>query len=359
MEEKSFDIDVQYRMKISFTDTVVTFKVEERKPITSFYYNLSYHRTIFCEENQLDNNTLENSLYSMVKEKQIQYSIDGNNMKIQLNSITLILTAEYYEQKELISKLIYTVNSLYIENEKKALQIDKLTKEIAELQTKASNTTDSENKIEQSLSTTSNIITSKHALKDKKKHKNKDNRINIIYNQIPKFSIETSTLFNSKLVIELLTKVFKKPFKAYLKYKATQDGEKAYNFHRHCVGMSPTLTVIKTTNKQIIGGYTEAQWINTLNYVEDEKAFLFKLTSNGYKIYEVNESVYALNCRKNLGPSFGKSDLIINEEFLSKEGQGSTRRDSYSIEEGDSLLDNDNIEIFSIKDIEVYYIEKE
>ena len=66
-----------------------------------------------------------------------------------------------------------------------------------------------------------------------------------------------------------------------------------------------------------------------------------------------------MNCRKNLGPSFGKSDLIINEEFLSKEGQGSTKRDSYSIEEGDSLLDNDNIEIFSIKDIEVYYIEKE
>ena len=44
----------------------------------------------------------------------------------------------------------------------------------------------------------------------------------------------------------------------YLIYQATSDGFQASNFHAKADGIANTLTIVKTTNENIFGGYTAA-----------------------------------------------------------------------------------------------------
>jgi len=43
-------------------------------------------------------------------------------------------------------------------------------------------------------------------------------------------------------------------------YRASDDGRKASDFHKHCDGKGPTLTIIKTTNGRVFGGYSVVSW---------------------------------------------------------------------------------------------------
>ena len=122
-----------------------------------------------------------------------------------------------------------------------------------------------------------------------------------------------------------------------LLYKATRDGFRARDFHRLCDSKGPTLTIIKSTNGYLFGGYTRQSWISRYSYVRDTHAFLFTLT-NPYSIRPTKYSI--INGRQNTafyggsnyGPTFGGGhDIYVPDNSKYNNGYtnfGHTYRDT-------------------------------
>jgi len=62
-------------------------------------------------------------------------------------------------------------------------------------------------------------------------------------------------------------------------YRGTRDTFTAPKFHELCDNKGPTLSIIKSKDGKVFGGYTSASWSSVRGYKKDEKAFLFSLSS--------------------------------------------------------------------------------
>ncbi len=124
---------------------------------------------------------------------------------------------------------------------------------------------------------------------------------------------------------------FSKDTKWKLKYKATIDGFKASDFHAKCDGIANTLTVIKSQNGNVFGGFTEQEWHSRGEYVSDPSAFIFSLVnedSNPFKVNCSNGGQYAIVCCANKGPVFGTDDKHLQDIVIISDSN--TLQKSYS-----------------------------
>ena len=90
-------------------------------------------------------------------------------------------------------------------------------------------------------------------------------------------------------------------------YQASRDGFSSSSFHSKCNGNTGTLVVIKSSNSNIFGGYTNADWSGYYQYKSDPNAFLFSLT-NSYNTsvkMPVRISQNAIYTNPQYGPTFG------------------------------------------------------
>lgn len=62
-------------------------------------------------------------------------------------------------------------------------------------------------------------------------------------------------------------------------YKASKDGFSSQNFHNFCDNQGETITVIKSSNGYIFGGYNPVNWTSSSVYTNDMKTFLFSLVN--------------------------------------------------------------------------------
>ena len=108
-------------------------------------------------------------------------------------------------------------------------------------------------------------------------------------------------------------------------YRASRDGYTAEAFHRICDGCFPTMTVIRSTNNCVFGGFTSVPWSSTTGAKADALAFLFTLRNpHGIKpskcpIRERAIQFAVSHSRKN-GPIFGSAqyagiDLSLQSPF--------------------------------------------
>ena len=67
------------------------------------------------------------------------------------------------------------------------------------------------------------------------------------------------------------------PFARKIFQASAENDWSAEAFHRACDGKGPTLSVLKTTDGRIFGGFTEVSWESPKEafYKEDQNAFLF------------------------------------------------------------------------------------
>ena len=99
-----------------------------------------------------------------------------------------------------------------------------------------------------------------------------------------------------------------------LLYRASRDGFISSSFHSKCDGFLGTLTLIKSNNSNVFGGYTEADWSGYYQYTFDTNAFLFSLvnsynTSVKMNIIQPQNAIYASSY---YGPTFGGGhDLYV------------------------------------------------
>ena len=118
-------------------------------------------------------------------------------------------------------------------------------------------------------------------------------------------------------------------------YQASRDGFKASDFHAKVDGIQGTLTIIKTVENYIFGGYTEADW-GGYYYPADPNAFIFSLTNAFNKSIKMNikQGYNAIYASSSYGPTFGGGyDFYISD-------QSNMNLNSYSYSKMiDSLID--------------------
>lgn len=145
-----------------------------------------------------------------------------------------------------------------------------------------------------------------------------------------------------------------KKIKLLLIYKATKNGFTSDDFHKYCDGKGPTVSIIKTGDSILFGGFLYISWCNSGGKIKDNKSFLFSLNLN--KTYK-NTGKGACVFEKDKGPYFSYAINIYNDFSFYNHCVRKTSDMNYSWEnvEKDYEL-NLGKENFTIKDIEVFQV---
>jgi len=118
-----------------------------------------------------------------------------------------------------------------------------------------------------------------------------------------------------------------------LLYRATHDGFGASDFHRKVDNYSNTLTIIKSTNGNVFGGYTEQDWSGSC-FKSDLNAFIFSLKNSDNKpiVMKCLENRSAICCSTTCGVIFGNNsscDILLCDNSDKVKGSGSNLGSSY------------------------------
>ena len=101
-------------------------------------------------------------------------------------------------------------------------------------------------------------------------------------------------------------------------FRASEHHFSSKSFHRHCDNKGPTLIVIKSTQGYIFGGFTTQSWNTSNSPKADPNAFIYSLR-NPFNVEPTQltlreKSRVAITCKKENGPFFGVTDLVINDQ---------------------------------------------
>ena len=96
-------------------------------------------------------------------------------------------------------------------------------------------------------------------------------------------SFVNSTILTNEMSINLVKLIEFNNTNFKLLYQASRDGFDNKIFHSKCDGVGRTLTVMKSKNSNIFGGYTAADWSGYGIYRSDSTAFLYSLV-NSYNV---------------------------------------------------------------------------
>ena len=138
-------------------------------------------------------------------------------------------------------------------------------------------------------------------------------------------------------------------------YRASTHGDSVKIFHKKCDNINDTLTVIKTKEGLVFGGFCNVCWESGNNLEKkDLKSFVFSI--NLSKIYFVSEDNEAcIVCDKDKGPSF-IGMFTVNDNMLSSQSEINpyeTQRYSgelslYEINGGEPTFGIEEIEVFQV-----------
>ena len=153
---------------------------------------------------------------------------------------------------------------------------------------------------------------------------------------------------------EQISEFKNKKLKLCLLYKASINGFTSYDFHKYCDGKGPTVSIIKTGDNYVFGGFLNVSWSNYGGENKDDKSFLFNLNLN--KTYK-NNGGCACNFNKEKGPYFGYAINIYHDfsgEMHCVRTSGDMKWSWKNVEKDYEL--NLGKENFLIKEIEVFQV---
>ena len=219
-----------------------------------------------------------------------------------------------------------------------------------------------------------NMIGSSQFRKYSNSKKNKDGKIyKIIHeNSVESCNIEKSYDFNDKIIysnnifsidskiisnyvefdfiINYLKNELNKEISNSIRiYRATEDGDKADDFHRLCDGNTNIIVLIKTKDGKKFGGYTSIGFNNYNQSNLDDTAFIFSIDRR--EIYPNIKGKNAIESYYNLGPTFSGDSIKIYDNFFKKGGITSKVGTNYQTNEEYQI--NDGKKIFAVEEIEV------
>ena len=133
-------------------------------------------------------------------------------------------------------------------------------------------------------------------------------------------------------------------------YRATEDGDKADDFHRLCDGNTNIIVLIKTKDGKKFGGYTSIGFNNYNQSNLDDTAFIFSIDKR--EIYPNIRGKNAIESYYNLGPTFSGDSIKIYDNFFKKGGITSKIGINYQTNVDYQI--NDGKKIFAVEEIEVF-----
>jgi hypothetical protein len=174
---------------------------------------------------------------------------------------------------------------------------------------------------------------------------------NIYSNNI--FSIDSKIISNYvefDFIINYLKNELNKEISNSIRiYRATEDGDKADDFHRLCDGNTNIIVLIKTKDGKKFGGYTSIGFNNYNQSNLDDTAFIFSIDKR--EIYPNIRGKNAIESYYNLGPTFSGDSIKIYDNFFKKGGITSKIGTNYQTNEDYQI--NDGKKIFAVEEIEV------
>ena len=258
-------------------------------------------------------------------------------------------------QKEIIKDLITKFEIFNKEFIEQKIIIEEQNKKINQLETKIKNLEDENQKIKNELKIIlSNDKIQKEKLDIDKKEEKTINEKNEKINEIFDFKSE---IMNTEFFNQLNKWINpEKSLKFELIFKASEDGDNCQTFHKICDGKGPTVTIVKSKNGYIFGGYLTVPFSSDRKAHTDDKAFLFSLTNmKKFKILDPEHAVF--HYAKGWGPYIGRKDncdLAIKSECLSNK-KSYCEPSSYEFKRID-LIGSDE-KFFEVKDYEIYLLE--
>jgi hypothetical protein len=148
-----------------------------------------------------------------------------------------------------------------------------------------------------------------------------------------------------------------------LLYRASRDGFKAADFHRLCDNKGATVTVIRSNEGYVFGGYADQSW-NSSSHVASTSAFLFSLVRPSSSVavklpLNGKKTQYAMCCRSSYGPSFGGGcDIYVADSANTNSNSYTNLGTSYAlpsgIEDGETFFTGANY--FQVSEVEVYRV---
>ena len=135
-------------------------------------------------------------------------------------------------------------------------------------------------------------------------------------NPVPKFShpFPNSALVNVADGLQINAWVGKQSQVWKRCYSKKTDGSSSSTFHNNCNNKGPTVSIFKSTNGNVYGGYFAQSWTSANNYRQDSNSFLFSVDkASKHKIINTNYAVYDTN---SYGPTFGGGhDIYTNSNM--------------------------------------------
>ena len=260
-------------------------------------------------------------------------------------------------QNEIINDLISKIDLCNKELKEQKTIIEEQNKKINLLETKIKYLEDENLKIKNNLK---NITTKNNIKKLNVENKEKEivqdkNEIKIEENKEEIKEIKNQ-LINNESFKQLNNWIApNKPLKFDLIFKASINGDKSEIFHKICDGKAPTVTIVKSKNGYIFGGYLTVPFSSDRKSHSDNKAFLFSLTNlKTFKIIEVDHAVHHYD--KGWGPYIGykdSCDLAIKSGCLSNKKSKCTPT-SYDFKREELIGSNEKC--FEVEDYEIYLV---
>lgn len=90
-----------------------------------------------------------------------------------------------------------------------------------------------------------------------------------------------------------------------LLYKGSKDGFTGDAFHKKCDEAKPTITIVRSTNKKVFGGYSDVTWGGPNNYKNTANSWLFSMDHKEKYKQKANQSHYGVYCYSSYGPTWG------------------------------------------------------
>jgi len=98
------------------------------------------------------------------------------------------------------------------------------------------------------------------------------------------FAINDSKIINSEELKSKVKSLLPPTAKFMNLYRASRDGKSAIDFHSRCDNKGPTITIVKSENGTIFGGYTDISWFSSKSCDDHEyqhTSFIFSIRTNG------------------------------------------------------------------------------
>lgn len=124
-----------------------------------------------------------------------------------------------------------------------------------------------------------------------------------------------------------------------LLYRASRDGWDTNDFHSKCDDKGATVTIVKTSEGYVFGGYTDQSWASEGHWKSSNEAFLFSLKCHAglapVKMrLKSGENRHAMYCSSNWGLGFGNDDIYVGIDNSSLKNGYTNLGNTYELPSG-------------------------